>query len=106
MYAYELQNLLSNHNWQNHRYLEFINVPSLSMGIYRLPVEGIDGQQPHTEDEIYYVISGRAKFQLENETRMVSPGSILYVAAHQTHKFYEINEELTLLVFFAPAEYS
>ncbi len=106
MYAYHLEKLLAGHNWQAHHYLEFLNVPSLSVGLYCLPAGGTDPQQPHTEDEIYYIISGQASFQLENETQSVTPGTILYVAAHQPHKFYDIAEDLTILVFFAPAEYS
>jgi len=106
VYAYQLEKLLAGHNWQDHRYLEFINVPSLSVGLYRLPAGGADIQQPHTEDEIYYVISGQAKFRLENESQDVNPGVILYVAAHQNHTFYEITEDLTLLVFFAPVEHT
>lgn len=76
------------------------------MGLYCLRAGGTDTQQPHTEDEIYYVIAGQAKFQLENETQTVTAGSILYVAARQPHKFYEITEDLMILVVFAPAEYS
>ncbi len=106
MYAYELQNLLSRHNWQDHRYLEFLNVPSLSVGIYCLPAGATDTQQPHTEDEIYYIIAGRSKILVEQEQREVIPGSIIYVASHQKHSFFEITEDLTILVFFAPAEYS
>ena len=106
MYTYQLEKLLDGHNWKDHHYLEFLNVPSLSVGIYRLPVDGTDTQQPHTEDEIYYVISGRAKIQVENEQQEVIPGSIVFVAARQPHYFFDITETLTLLVFFAPAEYS
>jgi mannose-6-phosphate isomerase-like protein (cupin superfamily) len=106
MYAYELQNLLTNHNWQDHRYLEFLNVPSLSVGIYRLPSGATDTQQPHTEDEIYYIISGHAQIQVKHEQQPVSPGTIIYVAAHDPHFFHDITEDLTILVFFAPAEHS
>lgn len=106
MYAYQLETLLAGHNWADHRYLEFLNVPSLSVGIYRLPAGGTDPQQPHTEDEIYYVIAGRARLQVENEQRAVAPGDIIYVPARQKHSFFDIVEDLTLLVFFAPAETS
>ena len=35
--------------------------------------------------------------------RSVAPGSILYVRATETHSFFEIEEDMTLLVFFAAA---
>jgi len=82
-------------------YLEFLRVPSLSSGLYRLPVGAKDLQNPHDEDEVYFVISGRARLQIDGEERQVGPGSILYVAATSEHSFVEIEEEITLLVFFA-----
>lgn len=106
MHAFQLDKLLAGHNWHAHPYLEFLNVPSLSVGLYCLPAGGTDPQQPHTEDEVYYIVSGQAQFQLADETHPVTPGTLLYVAAHQPHKFFNITEALTILVFFAPAEYS
>lgn len=40
-------------------YHEFLRVPDLSAGIYALEAGAADPQSPHTEDELYYVISGR-----------------------------------------------
>lgn len=82
-------------------YLEFLEVPSLSCGIYSLPAGAEDLQTPHAEDEVYSVLSGRARLRVDGEERMVGPGSILYVAAAAEHSFVEIEETLTLLVFFA-----
>ncbi len=82
-------------------YREFLRVPSLSCGLYTLPAGAEDLQAPHDEDEVYYVISGRARLQVEGETVEVGPGSILYVGATQDHGFFEIEEDITLLVFFA-----
>lgn len=62
------------------RYLEFLRVPDLSMGLYVLPAGGVDPQSPHTEDEVYYVASGRAQIRVANEDRAVEAGSIVYVA--------------------------
>jgi mannose-6-phosphate isomerase-like protein (cupin superfamily) len=76
------------------------------MGLYVLPTGGGDPQSPHTEDEVYYVVSGRAKIRVADEDRAVKAGSIVYVAKNVEHRFHSIEEELTVLVFFAPAEYS
>ena len=46
------------------RYHEFLRQPSLSMGVYVLPAGGVDPQSPHTEDEVYYVASGRAQIKV------------------------------------------
>jgi quercetin dioxygenase-like cupin family protein len=85
-------------------WLEFLRVPALSLGVYALPAGGVDPQGPHTEDEVYYVVSGRAILRVGSEDRPAGPGSLLFVAAGVTHRFHGIEEDLTALVFFAPAE--
>ena len=85
-------------------YREFLRVPAMSAGLYVLPAGSTDHQKPHREDEIYYVIRGRARFKAGIEDREVSAGSVIFVAAQVGHRFYDIAEELELLVFFAPAE--
>lgn len=106
MQAYELAQLISQCADSNKAYLEFLKVADLSMGIYVLPAGGIDPQSPHTEDEVYYVISGQAKIKVADEDRVVQTGSIVYVAKNVEHRFHSIEEELTVIVFFAPAEYT
>ena len=106
MQAFELAQLVSQRESSNKLYLEFLKVPDLSLGLYVLPAGGIDPQSPHTEDEVYYVVSGRAKIKVVDEDRDVQAGSIVYVAKNGEHKFHSIEEDLTVLVFFAPAEYS
>ncbi len=85
-------------------YQEFLRVPSMSAGFYILPANGQDLQQPHQQDEIYYVVRGRARFKAGDEEREVAPGSVIFVAAEVEHRFHDIREELTVLVFFAPPE--
>jgi len=82
-------------------YHEFLRVPSLSCGIYTLPAGSKDLQAPHDEDEVYYLIRGRGRLRVGGEERSVGPGSILYVRATSDHSFFEIEEDMTLLVFFA-----
>jgi len=106
MQTFELAQLLSQRESNNRLYLEFLKVPDLSMGLYVLPAGGTDPQSPHTEDEVYYVLSGRAQINVAGDDRAVQPGSIVYVAKNVEHKFHSIEAELTLLVFFAPAEYA
>jgi len=85
-------------------YREFLRVPAMSAGLYVLPAGGTDTQKPHHENEIYYVVRGRARFQAEKDDREVSAGSVIFVAAEVEHRFYDFTEELAVLVFFAPAE--
>jgi mannose-6-phosphate isomerase-like protein (cupin superfamily) len=85
-------------------YREFLRIPAMSAGLYVLPAGGTDPQKPHHEDEMYYVIRGRARFCAGDEDADVSAGSALFVAAEVEHRFYDITEDLAVLVFFAPAE--
>ncbi|HSS95952.1 MAG TPA: cupin domain-containing protein [Terriglobales bacterium] len=86
------------------RYFEFLRIPAMSAGIYTLPVGATDPQSPHREDELYYIVRGRARMKAGNEDQLVTAGSVIFVAAGVEHRFYDIEEELSVLVFFAPAE--
>jgi mannose-6-phosphate isomerase-like protein (cupin superfamily) len=89
-------------------YFEFLRVPAMSAGIYVLPKGAVDPQKPHREDEMYYVVRGRARMQIGSEHATeqadVLAGSVIFVGAELEHRFYDIQEELEILVFFAPAE--
>ena len=104
MLAFELSDLLPKFQREKHFYHEFLRAPSMSLGIYTLAVGATDPQLPHTEDEVYYVASGRGQIQVMGEDRPVQSGSIIFVKAGDDHRFHSITEDLTLLVFFAPAE--
>jgi mannose-6-phosphate isomerase-like protein (cupin superfamily) len=104
MHAFEVSQLLAERQRAGRSYLEFLRVPAMSLGIYTLRVGGVDPQKAHKEDEVYYVLQGRASIRVGAEDRAVAPGSIVFVAANVEHCFHSITEELTLLVFFAPAE--
>lgn len=81
-------------------YKELMRVASLSAGVYRLRAGSRDMQGPHEEDEVYFVLSGRARIRVGDEVREVRPGSLLYVRASTDHAFFEIEEDITLLVLF------
>ncbi len=104
MQAFEIGELLAEQKEAGNLYHEFLKVPSLSMGVYVLPAESVDPQSPHDEDEVYYVVSGRGMIRVDGEDRAVQAGSIVFVATHIEHKFHSIEEDLQILVFFAPAE--
>jgi mannose-6-phosphate isomerase-like protein (cupin superfamily) len=89
-------------------YGEFVRIPTMSCGIYVLQPEDKDLQRPHNEDEIYYVISGAAQMKvtaenLAEQDRAIRTGDIIFVKAHEEHRFHDVTQELVLLVVFAPA---
>jgi hypothetical protein len=89
MNAYEIEDLIGQQPAIDASYVEFLRVSDLSMGLYTLPAGGVDPQQPHGEDEVYYVFSGAAVIRVDKGV---------------DHRFHSITEDLKILVFFAPAE--
>lgn len=85
-----------------HGYVDFLASDKLSAGLAIWPRGATDRQKPHLEDEVYYVISGRGTIRVAGEDREVSPGSLVFVAAGVEHRFHEIQEDLRVLVFWAP----
>ena len=85
-----------------HGYIDFLASDKLSVGLAIWPRGGTDRQQPHREDEVYYVISGRGAIKVGDENRPVQPGSLVFVAAGVEHRFLDIEEDLRVLVFWAP----
>jgi len=78
----------------------------LSAGVYVLSAGATDRQRPHQQDEIYYVVRGKAKMRLGVENCSIQEGSVIFVEPGLEHRFFDIEEELVLLVVFAPAETS
>jgi len=85
-------------------YLEFLRRRGMSVGIYRLPAGGTDQQHPHTADEVYVVLAGKATLKVEDQELSVGPGQIVSVDHGAEHQFVDIQEDLQLLVVFAPPE--
>jgi len=81
-------------------YLEFLRVPQLSCGIYQLAAGDEDTQSAHDEDEVYFVLKGSARMRVDGHEKVLGPGSIVYVPADVEHEFFDISEDLSLLVFF------
>lgn len=96
--------LRARHRLSKEPYLEFLRVPDMSAGLYEIPAGGEDKQQPHREDEIYLVLQGRCRMTLDNDEIEVQPGDVIYVRKKVGHRFHSIVEDLSVLVFFAPAE--
>jgi len=106
---FPLRELQAERSRRQRPYFEFLRVSAMSAGVYVLPAGGADQQKPHSEDEIYYVVSGRACMRLRQPDGSerdfaVATGDTIFVAAQQEHRFHSIEQELSLLVFFAPAE--
>ncbi|MBJ7603826.1 MAG: cupin domain-containing protein [Candidatus Dormibacteraeota bacterium] len=85
-----------------HGYLDVLSSDRLSVGYAIWPAGVSDRQQPHAEDEVYHVVQGRATIQVAEDEMPVRAGSVIYVAAGVEHHFHSIEEELRVVVFWAP----
>ncbi|MCM2391452.1 cupin domain-containing protein [Streptomyces albipurpureus] len=104
MKAFRLDELEAERAANDGAYLQFLRERNMSAGLYALDKGDLDPQLPHTEDEVYFVVSGRAAITVGMETTQVGRGSVVYVPAGVPHKFHHITEDLRVLVVFSPPE--
>jgi mannose-6-phosphate isomerase-like protein (cupin superfamily) len=102
--AVELDQIVEAARTAGDQWREFLRAGMFSAGVYRLSAGESDRQTPHAEDEIYYVLAGRAELEVEGKRQLVEPGSIAFVSRRTEHRFVDIAEDLELLVIFAPPE--
>ena len=98
-----LDSLVDNARASGGNFHEFLRRDSMSAGMYILPAGGEDDQVPHREDEIYVIHRGSGKIRIADETFDIQPGSVIFVAANVEHRFIDFEEDLEILVIFAPA---
>ena len=103
-HRFEMAEIVARRRDAGKPWLEFLRAESLSMGLYVLSAGSADLQSPHGEDEVYYIVGGRGMLRIAQADHPVRPGTVLFVAAGEEHRFHSLSEELTALVFFAPAE--
>lgn len=101
--VHHMPELLARRAASGRAYLPFLDHETLSMGIYVLPGGGQDGQQPHRQDETYFVLEGSGQLVVESETTKVAAGDVIFVAAGTSHRFVDMESGLSLLVFFSKA---
>ncbi len=77
--------------------------PTLLTGLYA--PRGADKQSPHEEDEIYVVVSGTAKIEVEGESMPLATGDAAFVAAHARHRFLQMSEDFAVWAVFTVSPY-
>jgi mannose-6-phosphate isomerase-like protein (cupin superfamily) len=104
MDAFDVDELVARLDTSGHDFAEFFRAPSgtLSMTIAFWPAGGEDPQEPHAEDEVYYVASGRGRIKVAEDDREVLAGSVVYVAAGVEHRFHSIEDDMQVVVFWSP----
>ncbi len=101
--VYPLHDVLAALGATGQSYHEFLDAGTLSCGVYHLAAGEPDRQQPHQQDEVYYVLSGSGRITIDGAARDVRPGDTIFVGRHVPHHFHDYPEGITLLVIFAPS---
>ena len=104
MKAFRLDELEAERAANEGAYLQFLRERNMSVGLYALDAGELDPQNPHKQDEVYFVVSGRASLTVGMEMTQVARGSVVYVPAGVAHKFHHITEDLRVVVVFSPPE--
>jgi mannose-6-phosphate isomerase-like protein (cupin superfamily) len=99
--VFDLQNLLTQLENKGGYFLDFLKVRNLEAGIIVLHPEQEDTQEPHSADELYYIIEGTGSMELGKMIISVKKGSMVFVPARLPHKFYGNKEDLVVLYMFA-----
>jgi mannose-6-phosphate isomerase-like protein (cupin superfamily) len=100
--AFQVDDLIARLAQGQHDFAEFFRARKLSLTIASWPAGAVDDQQPHAEDEVYYVVRGRAALRVGVEATPVEPGSVVYVPAGAAHQFVDIEADLAVVVFWSP----
>ncbi len=82
---------------------EALETESMTVEVGRYPSTSAAPKNPHNEDELYYVLSGRGKLRVGDETHDIEGGDLVYVEPEMEHDFFAIEEEITVLIVFGSA---
>jgi mannose-1-phosphate guanylyltransferase len=90
--------------------VEVLDKESMTVEVARHTAGQAAPKNPHTEDELYYIISGSGKIRVGDRVHSVEAGDTVFVKQGLEHDFFNIDEELVTLIVFAgsqdPASYS
>jgi mannose-6-phosphate isomerase-like protein (cupin superfamily) len=76
--------------------------PGMELGVYVLVAPEADRQQPHEDDEVYVVLDGEGRLEVEGESVDVKTGDAVFVERGADHRFTGY-EHLAVLVIFERA---
>lgn len=62
--------------------------------------KGIDGQKPHSRDEVYVVVKGSGHFKCGSKITKFKEGDVLFAPAWTPHRFVDFSKDLSVWVIF------
>ncbi len=102
------QELIEELEDEDAQFAEVLTGPSVTIEVGKYPTSA--PKNPHTEDEMYYIISGSGMIRVGDETYNVEAGDVVFVERGIEHDFFNIDEQITALTIFVgsdtPSSYS
>jgi mannose-6-phosphate isomerase-like protein (cupin superfamily) len=80
------------------RFAEVFRRGTLSVELYA--PRGTDPQQPHTQDEVYVILTGSGTFINGDQRHAFAPGDVLFVPAGVEHRFVDFSDDFATWVIF------
>jgi mannose-6-phosphate isomerase-like protein (cupin superfamily) len=93
----QVKELISQVNDNGGYFIDFVNTKDIEAGIISLHPGEKDLQQPHSVDEIYYVIEGFAYIEIEGRSKAIKERDIIFIPAKSRHRFHGNNQDLVVL---------
>lgn len=97
--VFELNKLLSELDGQGGYFIDFISTRGIEAGIIRLHAGEKDTQEPHSVDEVYYVIEGDGFIKLDGKDHQIRQGTSIFVPAKADHMFHGNKQDF--VIFYA-----
>ncbi len=85
------------------QHTEALDAGPLTIEVGTYPAGTSTPKNPHNEEEVYYVISGKGKLRVGDETHTIEAGDMVYVEPALEHDFFDITEDLEVLIIFGPS---
>jgi mannose-6-phosphate isomerase-like protein (cupin superfamily) len=96
-----LEKVIADLDATNEYFLNVFKSKGLDVGILRLRKGETDTQEPHSVDEVYFVIEGTGHIEIEdNKMKPVNRADFIFVPANVHHRFVVGNKDLLVLYFF------
>ena len=95
-----LEKVIAELDATNEYFLKVFKTKELDVGLLRLRKGETDTQEPHSVDEVYFVIEGNGHIEMEDKMKPVNHADFIFVPANVHHRFVVGNKDLIVLYFF------
>ena len=84
----------------NEYFLNVIKSKGFDLGILRLRKGETDTQEPHSVDEVYFVIEGNGHIEIEDKMKPANRVDFIFAPVSVHHRFVVANKDLMVILFF------